>query len=49
MSAEGGGEEEAEGEDRLGFGSRTDRGGADARNERVSYRVGEIVEVKSWL
>ena len=37
------------GEDRLGFGSRGDRGGSDERNERMSYRKGEIVEVASWL
>ena len=37
------------GEDRLGFGSRGDRGGTDERNERMSYRKGEIVEVASWL
>ena len=37
------------GEDRLGFGSRRDRGGNDERNERMSYRKGEIVEVASWL
>ncbi len=37
------------GEDRLGFGSRGDRGGTDDRNERMSYRKGEIVEVASWL
>ncbi len=37
------------GEDRLGFGSRGDRGGTDERNERRSYRKGEIVEVASWL
>lgn len=37
------------GEDRLGFGSRKDRGGNDERNERLSYRRGEIVEVASWL
>ena len=37
------------GEDRLGFGSRGDRGGNDERNERMSYRKGEIVEVASWL
>ncbi len=37
------------GEDRLGFGSRGDRGGTDDRNERMMYRKGEIVEVASWL
>lgn len=37
------------GEDRLGFGSRLDRGGSDDRNERLSYRRGDIVEVPSWV
>lgn len=32
-------------EDRVGYGSRRDRGGGDRANRRASYRVGELVTV----